>query len=115
MYSEPATATHYREDISAQSRMPFPFVTGGIGLLLALVSPGGLSGGQGFLIGFTVGILAPGIITGYSMGMKARQARLTKEVERALAELQAKATRRQASAEGTDERSGEIGLGEGAR
>jgi hypothetical protein len=39
-----------------RSRIPLPFVTGGIGLLLAYVINGGLSGGQGFLIGFILGI-----------------------------------------------------------
>ena len=36
--------------------IPLPLAAGGVGLLLALASPGGLSGGEGFLLGFVVGI-----------------------------------------------------------
>src|SRR2546430_6275427 len=38
-------------------RIPLPLATAGIGLLLAWVSPGGLSGGTGFLIGLIIGVL----------------------------------------------------------
>lgn len=38
-------------------QLPLPFVTGGFGLLLAFVLPGGLSGGEGFLAGFATGMV----------------------------------------------------------
>lgn len=37
------------------AQMPLPVVTGGIGLLLSFVIPGGFTGGQGFVIGAVVG------------------------------------------------------------
>lgn len=40
-------------------RLPLPFVTGALGLLLAYVLPGGLGGGEGFLVGFAVGVALP--------------------------------------------------------
>jgi hypothetical protein len=36
--------------------LPLPFATGAVGLLLGVAMPRGLSGGEGFLIGFIVGI-----------------------------------------------------------
>lgn len=36
-------------------RIPLPLATGGIGLILALLLPVGLSGGRGFLVGFLIG------------------------------------------------------------
>ena len=50
------------EYLGENAGMPFPMVTGGFGLMLAYVFPGGLTGGQGFLIGFVVGILIPGLM-----------------------------------------------------
>lgn len=38
--------------------VPLPFVTGGIGLFLCYTLKGGLTGWQGFLIGFAVGVIA---------------------------------------------------------
>ncbi|SRR6266566_7671457 len=38
-------------------RIPLPLATAGVGLLLAWLSPGGLSGGIGFLIGLIIGVL----------------------------------------------------------
>jgi hypothetical protein len=46
-----------RDDLDAQFRIPLPIATGGIGLFLAYVIPGGLTGGQGFLIGLVVGFV----------------------------------------------------------
>ncbi len=40
--------------------IPLPFAGGAIGLFLAGVAPGGLTGGMGFFIGFAVGILLIG-------------------------------------------------------
>ncbi len=48
---------------STRTRLPLPVATGGIGLFLAAASPGGLSGGAGFLIGFIMGLLLPALIT----------------------------------------------------
>lgn len=45
-----------------QTRLPLPIATGGIGLLITAISPGGLSGGTGFLIGFIVGLLLIALI-----------------------------------------------------
>jgi hypothetical protein len=42
------------------SDLPLPVVTGAIGLFLAYVLPGGLSGGEGFLVGLGIGF---GILT----------------------------------------------------
>jgi uncharacterized protein (AIM24 family) len=36
--------------------LPLPFATGAVGLLLGVAIPRGLSGGEGFLIGFFVGV-----------------------------------------------------------
>ena len=47
---------------TTRPRLPLPVATGGIGLFVAAVSPGGLSGGAGFLIGFFVGLLFPALI-----------------------------------------------------
>ena len=41
---------------SIPPRINLAFATGGIGFLLALAVPGGLSGGHGFLIGLIIGI-----------------------------------------------------------
>ncbi|MGH9838135.1 MAG: hypothetical protein ACREEM_05065 [Blastocatellia bacterium] len=48
---------------STRTRLPLPVATGGIGLFIAALSPGGLSGGAGFLIGFIIGLLLPALIT----------------------------------------------------
>jgi len=48
---------------STRTRLPLPVATGGIGLFIAAASPGGLSGGAGFLIGFIIGLLLPAFIT----------------------------------------------------
>ncbi len=74
----------YFEDIQSETRMPFPFVAGGIGLLLAVLFPGGLTGGQGFLIGFIIGVSAPLVIGVVSIAAKARDIRLTREIEEAI-------------------------------
>jgi hypothetical protein len=62
----------------------------GIGLILAWSFPGGLTGGQGFLLGFTLGILAPGIVTLYLTTQRTRQINLAREIEKALSKLQAR-------------------------
>lgn len=38
-----------------RSQMPLPIVTGGFGLLFAFVLPGGLTGGEGFVVGLLIG------------------------------------------------------------
>lgn len=48
---------------STRTRLPLPVAAGGIGLFIAASSPGGLSGGAGFLIGFIIGLLLPALIT----------------------------------------------------
>jgi len=48
---------------STRTRLPLPVATGGTGLFIAAASPGGLSGGAGFLIGFLIGLLLPALIT----------------------------------------------------
>ncbi|MGH9836841.1 MAG: hypothetical protein ACRD9Y_27770, partial [Blastocatellia bacterium] len=48
---------------SPRTRLPLPVAAGGIGLFIAATSPGGLSGGAGFLIGFIIGLLLPALIT----------------------------------------------------
>lgn len=40
-------------------QLPLPFVTGGLGLLFAFSIPGGLTGGEGFLVGLAIGVAAP--------------------------------------------------------
>jgi len=42
------------------SLMPRPIVFGALGLLLAWVLPGGITGGTGFLIGAALGLTARG-------------------------------------------------------
>ncbi|MGH9753377.1 MAG: hypothetical protein ACREA2_11395 [Blastocatellia bacterium] len=85
--------SYQRVDIDNQNRMPFPLVTAGIGLLLSYIFPGGLSGGQGFLIGFAVGVLVPGVITLYIIGVKARRDQLAK-IEMEFSKLQTRLTNR---------------------
>jgi len=51
---------------STRTRLPLPVATGGIGLFIAASSPGGLSGGAGFLIGFVIGLLLPALVTALS-------------------------------------------------
>lgn len=41
---------------SDENLLPTPFVTAGIGLLLGVTFPGGMSGGKGFIIGLFIGI-----------------------------------------------------------
>lgn len=85
--------SYRRGDIDNQDRMPFPLVTAGIGLLLTYIFPGGLSGGQGFLIGFTMGVLVPGVVTLYIIGVKARRDQLAK-IEMEFSKLQMNLTNR---------------------
>jgi len=110
MSDKPDTLARYREDIRAQSRMPFPVVMGGFGLVLALLFPGGLTGGQGFLIGLAMGILVPGIVTLYLIAVKTLKFRVDKEVETALAKM-----RMSPAGKEDYERSGEVTLGKGVR
>jgi len=102
------------EALSAQNRIPFPIVMAGIGLISAWSFPGGLTGGQGFLLGFTLGILAPGIVTLYLTTQRTRQINLAREIEKALSKLQARKVADDAKSAGEvrDERPGEITLGE---
>ena len=46
---------HSARHSTSHRRLPLPLATGGIGLLAAFSFPGGLTGGQGFLIGLTIG------------------------------------------------------------
>ncbi|MGH9843690.1 MAG: hypothetical protein ACREEM_33560 [Blastocatellia bacterium] len=80
--------SYHSEALSAQNRIPFPVVMAGIGLILAWAFPGGLTGGQGFLIGFTLGILAPGIVSLYLATQRTRQIKLAREIETAISKLQ---------------------------
>ncbi len=59
---------------STRTRLPLPVATGGIGLFMAAVSPGGLSGGVGFLLGFLLGLLLPALITVLSPSITGRDA-----------------------------------------
>jgi hypothetical protein len=52
MHQDALASTDYQP-----AQLPLPIATGGIGLLLSLLVPGGLSGGQGFVAGFLVGTL----------------------------------------------------------
>ncbi|MBP6823744.1 MAG: hypothetical protein KA368_19495 [Acidobacteria bacterium] len=102
----------YREYIRAQNKIPFPLAMGGIGLVLAQLFPGGLTGGAGFLIGLAVGFLVPGLATLYSIVEKSQEARLAEEVAKVLS------TQRSGFAKfikERDERSGKITLGESAK
>ncbi len=47
--------THTVTRPASHRRLPLPLATGGIGLLAAYSLPGGLTGGQGFLIGLMIG------------------------------------------------------------
>jgi hypothetical protein len=40
---------------SSHQRLPLPLATAGIGLLASFSLPGGLTGGQGFVVGLVVG------------------------------------------------------------
>ncbi len=59
-------------NLTAQSQIPFHIATGGIGLLIAYAIPGGLSGGQGFLIGVFVGLVVSGYVAFHSTKSEAR-------------------------------------------
>lgn len=59
-------------NLSAQFQIPLPVATGGIGLILAFATSGGLSGGQGFLIGFAVGLTMLGYIALHANRPKAK-------------------------------------------
>jgi hypothetical protein len=69
---------------STRTRLPLPVATGGIGLFIAAASPGGLSGGAGFLIGFLIGLLLPALITvlSYLSRTKTQQMNLLHERSR---------------------------------
>lgn len=45
----------YSRSPKTDAQMPLPVVTGGLGLLLSFVIPGGFTGGQGFVIGALIG------------------------------------------------------------
>jgi hypothetical protein len=45
------------ESRSEQFLMPTPFAAAGIGLLIAFALPGGMTGGQGFLLGLFIGMV----------------------------------------------------------
>jgi hypothetical protein len=53
---------------ATRTRLPLPFATGGIGLFLAALMPGGMSGGMGFLIGFLIGLAFPAFVVLVSHG-----------------------------------------------
>ncbi len=46
---------------ASNRRLPLPLATGGIGLIAAYSLPGGLTGGQGFLIGLVIGAATLGL------------------------------------------------------
>jgi len=69
---------------STQTRLPLPVATGGIGLFIAAASPGGLSGGAGFLVGFIVGLLFPALITVLSYGGRTKSSDAAPATERLL-------------------------------
>jgi len=54
-------STHTAIRPAAHQRLPLPLATGGIGLIAAYSLPGGLTGGQGFLIGLMIGAGVLGI------------------------------------------------------
>lgn len=81
MHSTSNTYTYPGEDIRSKNRMPFPIVTGGFGLMLAYVFPGGLTGGQGFLIGFVTGTLIYVLVVLGANSPVARTAKMAKEKE----------------------------------
>ncbi|MGH9833463.1 MAG: hypothetical protein ACRD9Y_10630 [Blastocatellia bacterium] len=66
---------------ATRTRLPLPVATGGIGLFIAAVSPGGLSGGSGFLIGFLVGLLFPALVAVLSEKSHSAQIGLSANVE----------------------------------
>ena len=53
--SESASAT-LPEERSDQFLLPTPFAAAGIGLLLGVALPGGVTGGEGFVLGLFIGI-----------------------------------------------------------
>ena len=63
---------------SKNDRLPLPIAFAGVGLLVSVTLPGGLSGGQGFLVGLAIGVTATVIAVGFSQTRKpAATARLT--------------------------------------
>lgn len=86
MSDKPYLSTHYKDDLEAQTRVPLPMVTGGIGLLLAMLFPEGLSGAEGFLIGFAVGLSVPIAIALYLTVKKEQRGKLSKETGTALSQ-----------------------------
>lgn len=42
----------------SKPELPLPFATAGIGMIAAYILPGGLTGGEGFLLGFVGGLVA---------------------------------------------------------
>lgn len=48
--------TSYDVSMSESILLPTPFVTAGIGLVIAMVFPGGMTGGEGFLLGLLFGV-----------------------------------------------------------
>lgn len=54
------------------TNVPLPFAFGGVGLLLAMAVPGGLTGGAGFLIGFILAAIAPFAATALRTETKAK-------------------------------------------
>lgn len=69
---------------STRTRLPLPVATGGIGLFIAAASPGGLSGGAGFLVGFIIGLLFPALITVLSHGGQTKSSDTAPAAERLL-------------------------------
>jgi hypothetical protein len=70
-----ARNSHYEPSADVSTSMPLPIVTGGLGLVFAYALPGGLSGGQGFLIGLAAGLLLVAFGESYS-GKKRRMRRI---------------------------------------
>ena len=52
----PDSAPKFPSSQPIEPLMPTPLVTAGIGLILSILFPGGLTGGQGFLVGLVIGL-----------------------------------------------------------
>ena len=48
--------SHLAPSQSTSGLLPTPFAAAGVGLLVSSVLPGGLTGGEGFLLGFVIGL-----------------------------------------------------------
>ncbi|MBW8327607.1 MAG: prepilin peptidase [Thiobacillus sp.] len=58
--------------------LPTPFAAAGIGLITAIAFPGGLSGGQGFLLGLAIGLVLSVVLPVYSSAKEQQSSRCPK-------------------------------------